>query len=112
MIVISDGDVALNPIQDREKKKFGPLGFNPYVQRRSELVVYANKDLLLNAIEYLIDPSGIIEARTREVKLRKLDAVRPRAEKTQWQLFNIGVPLALLALFALVFNWLRKKRFA
>ncbi|MBL7804302.1 MAG: gliding motility-associated ABC transporter substrate-binding protein GldG [Saprospiraceae bacterium] len=112
MIVISDGDVALNPIQDREKKKFGPLGFNPYVQRRSELVVYANKDLLLNAIEYLIDPSGIIEARTREVKLRKLDAVRPRAEKTQWQLFNIGVPLALLALFALLFNWLRKKRFA
>lgn len=112
MIVISDGDVALNPVQDREKKKFGPLGFNPYVQRRSELVVYANKDLLLNAIEYLVDPSGIIEARTREVKLRKLDAVRPRAEKAQWQLFNIGMPLVLLGLFALIFSKLRKRRYA
>ncbi len=111
MIVISDGDVALNPIQDRDKKKFGPLGFNPYVQRRSELVIYANKDLLLNAIEYLVDPSGIIEARTREVKLRKLDAVRPQAEKTQWQLFNIGLPLVLLGIFAWLFNWWRKRKY-
>lgn len=111
MIVLSDGDVAVNPIQDRENKRFGPLGYNPHVQSDEERIIYANKDLLLNAIEYLIDPSGIIEARTREVKLRKLDGGLAAAQKTRWQLVNIGVPLLFLGVFAWGFNWLRRRKY-
>ncbi|MFN0015803.1 MAG: gliding motility-associated ABC transporter substrate-binding protein GldG [Saprospiraceae bacterium] len=106
MIVISDGDVAANFVRDAAKKEWLPLGFNRY-----EKTTYANKDLLINAIEYLIEPSGVIEARSREVKLRLLDSVRARAEMSLWQALNIGLPLLFLGIFGAVFFWRRKRRY-
>ncbi|HMX40965.1 MAG TPA: gliding motility-associated ABC transporter substrate-binding protein GldG, partial [Saprospiraceae bacterium] len=107
MLVVSDGDVAANFVRDPSTKEYLPLGFN-----RFEKTNYANRDLLLNAVEYLIDPTGVIEARSKEVKLRLLDSVRARAEKTSWQMFNIGLPLLLLAAFGWLFIWLRKRKYA
>ncbi|MEI6411946.1 MAG: gliding motility-associated ABC transporter substrate-binding protein GldG [Bacteroidota bacterium] len=107
MIVLSDGDVAANFVRDAEKKSYLPLGFNRY-----ENTTYANKDLMLNAVEYLMDPKGVIGARTKEVKLRMLDTVRAEAQKNMWRGINIGIPLALLALFGVIFMWLRKRRYA
>ena len=83
------------------------LGFN-----RFEKTTYANRDLMLNAVEYLIDPTGVIEARSKEVKLRLLDSVRARDEKTIWQAVNIGLPLVFLGLFGWLFMWLRRRKYA
>ncbi len=107
MIVISDGDVAANFVRDREKKEWLPLGFN-----RFENATYANRDLLINAVEYLIEPGGVIEARSREVKLRLLDTVRAKEEKPFWQALNIGAPLFFLSLFGILFQWRRRRRYA
>jgi ABC-2 type transport system permease protein len=106
MLVISDGDIASNFVRDAAQKEWLPLGFN-----RFENVTYANKELMLNAVEYLIDPTGVIEARTKEVKLRLLDTVKAQKEQPQWRLFNIAVPLMFLGLFGWFFNWRRKKRY-
>ncbi len=107
MLVISDGDVAANFVRDREKKEWLPLGFN-----RFENATYANRDLLINAVEYLIEPGGVIEARSREVKLRLLDTVRAKEEKPLWQALNIGAPLFFLGLFGILFQWRRRRRYA
>ncbi len=106
MLVVSDGDVARNPVVSADGQVM-PLGFN-----RFERYQFANKDFLLNAIEYLRDDQGIIEARGREVKLRLLDTTKAKAEARSWQLLNIGLPLLLLAVFAFVFNRLRTRRYA
>lgn len=50
MLVISDGDVIAH-FSRPDTKEWLPLGYNRY-----ENQAYANKDLLLNAIEYLIEP--------------------------------------------------------
>ncbi|MCW5922951.1 MAG: gliding motility-associated ABC transporter substrate-binding protein GldG [Saprospiraceae bacterium] len=107
MLVISDGDVAANFVRDAAKKEWLPLGYN-----RFENSTYANKDLMLNAIEYLIDPTGVIEARTKEVKLRLLDTVKAKKEQALWRVLNIGVPLVFLGVFGWFFNWRRKRRYA
>lgn len=106
MMVISDGDVAANFIRP-DNKSWLPLGFNQYENR-----AYANKDLMLNAIEYLIDPNGLVEARSREVKLRRLDTVKAKKEKPVWQALNIGTPLLLLLLFRFAFGWWRRRKYA
>lgn len=107
MLVVSDGDVAANFVRNREAKEWLPLGLN-----RFEGHTYANKDLLLNAVEYLLDANGIIEARSREVKLRLLDTVRAKKEKSLWQALNIGLPLAFLGMFGWLFLYFRKRRYA
>ncbi|MDX1912486.1 MAG: gliding motility-associated ABC transporter substrate-binding protein GldG [Saprospiraceae bacterium] len=107
MMVVSDGDVAANFVRDVEKKQTLPLGFN-----RFENNTYANKDFLINAIEYLIEPNGVIEARAKEVKLRLLDTVRAEEEKGFWRGLNLAAPLLFLLGFGWFFNWLRKRRYA
>jgi ABC-2 type transport system permease protein len=107
MLVISDGDVAANHIRDAAQKQWLPLGLN-----HMDGATYANKDLMLNAIEYLIDPTGVIEARTKEVKLRLLDSVKTKQQATLWRGLNLGLPVLLLGVFGWFFNWRRKRRFA
>ncbi len=106
MLVVSDGDLASN-IYNRKDKTFQPLGLNPFERH----VFGANKDFLINAIEYLLDDRGVIEARTKEVKLRLLDTAKAQKEELKWQLINILLPLLFLALFGFGFNFMRRRRF-
>lgn len=104
MIVIADGDVLSNPVIKGETY---PTGYNMW-----EKFTYANKVLLLNAVEYLLNPDGVIAARGKDVKLRLTDKESARADAGFWRILNLGVPLLLLAGFGFVFNWLRRRRFA
>ena len=105
MLVVSDGDIAKNLVLPNEEIR--PTGYNKY-----ERYVFANKDFMVNAIEYLIDDGGVIEARGKEVKLRLLDTVKAKAEKTKWRLINIVLPIVFLLLFGLLFSYLRKRKYA
>jgi len=105
MIVVSDGDVARNNIIP-STGAVEPLGYNKF-----EHYTFANSLFLTNAIDYLLDNEGVIEARGREVKLRLLDKVRAKNEKTGWQIFNLGLPLLCLGIFGILFRFTRKKRF-
>jgi len=52
MLIVSDGDVIRNAINKKENK-IEQLGYNPY-----ERYTFANKDFLLNAVEYLFALKG------------------------------------------------------
>ncbi len=106
MIVVSDGDIARNQIVNPANFQIMPLGYN-----RFEGYQFANKDFLLNAVEYLRDDRGIIEARGREVKLRLLDTQKAQSEQLMWQIVNIGAPILLLVAFGLVYTWARKSKY-
>ena len=105
MIMVSDGDIARNGV-DRQNRAVKPLGFNEF-----EGYQFANKDFVINAIEYLLDGRGVIEARSKEVKLRLLDRSKAQSEAFKWQAINIVVPLVFLALFGLAYNGLRRRRY-
>jgi ABC-2 type transport system permease protein len=105
MIVIADGDIAANPI--RSDGSVLPLGTNIF-----EKYQFSNKDFLVNAMEYLLDETGIIEARGKDVRLRLLDETRAKQEKTSWQLFNIALPLVLLALAGFAYAFARRRKYA
>jgi ABC-2 type transport system permease protein len=105
MIVVSDGDIARNNV-NRDGSSFSPLGYNEF-----ERFLFANKDFMVNAIEYMLDDNGVIEARGKEVKLRLLDTVKAEKETRFWQLFNIGLPILFLVLFGLLYHWLRRRRY-
>ncbi len=116
MIVVADGDIARCDY-NLEQKRIIPLGYNQY-----EKYTFANKDFLLNCIEYLLDSDGLIQARSKEFKLRLLDKTKmatknsffgiPMETKTKWQIINLILPILLLVIFGILFNFVRKKRYA
>lgn len=102
MIVISDGDVALNEVLRGEPL---PLDKDKWTSQQ-----YGNADLLLNSVHFLLDESGLMKLRSKSVQLQFLDKEKAYEERNYWQLINLLVPLMLLFGFGWVFNFLRKKR--
>ena len=104
MIVVADGDVAMNQYSQFTGPL--PMGMNVFTR-----YTYANKDFFTNCLEYLVNPSDILQTRSKEYTLRLLDPKRVSAEKTQWQLINIALPIVLVILFGLLYQQLRKRRY-
>ena len=106
MIVVSDGDVARNDFNGATGQIY-PLGFDRNTQQ-----VFANKTFLLNCINYLLDDEGMLQLRSREVKLRLLDRKKIESQRSKWQMVNVALPLVILIVLALVQFYIRKKKYA
>lgn len=108
MIVVADGDMVLNNVQRNEPL---PMGTNPFTIGTPYEYRFANKDFLQNCLDYLINQSGLSEAKGKDYTLRLLDPKKLAAQKTNWQLINIVLPIVLVLLFAVIYQWVRKKKY-
>jgi ABC-2 type transport system permease protein len=103
--VFSDGDLIRNEVNPKTNRPM-ELGLNRYTGAK-----YANKDLILNTIDYMLDENRLIAARNKEITLRPLDQVKIKEERRQWQFVNLGMPLILLFGFGFVRHVLRKRKY-
>ncbi len=106
MIVLGDGDIFINQVSKTDGMSF-PLGFDRYTQQN-----YGNKALLLNIADYFTDDDNLIALRNKEIKVRLLDKVLLRTDKTKWQLINAIFPLLMLICFATFQHYYRKYKYA
>jgi hypothetical protein len=60
----------------------------------------------------LVNPSDILQTRSKEYSLRLLDVKKASEEKTKWQLINIALPIFLIILFGVLYQQIRRQRFA
>lgn len=105
-IFVADGDFVKN-LFDAQSNRISPIGWNKW-----ERVAYeGNRDFIINSIDYMLDEYGLIEARTKNVKLRLLDQVKLESERLKYQIINIIAPILLLIIFGLLFNYMRKRRY-
>ena len=105
MIVISDGDLIKNQLD----KNFQPVELG-YDQRSGNL--YDNKDFLINCVNYLLDDTGLINIRSKDLDLPLLDKEKVYENYTRTQILTIGLPILILALFGIVFTFLRKRKYS
>lgn len=105
MIVISDGDLIKNQLD----KNFQPVELG-YDQRSGNL--YDNKDFLINCVNYLLDDNGLINIRSKDLDLPLLDKEKVYENYTITQFITIGLPILILALFGILFTFLRKRKYS
>lgn len=110
MIVVADGDVVLNDVSSKQGPL--PMGMNLFAVGSQYEYSFANREFLLNCLEYLTSNSSIIATRNKEIVLRLLDPKKTEAERGKWQAVNIAVPVLLVVLFGAVYQRLRRRRFA
>ncbi|WP_016990793.1 gliding motility-associated ABC transporter substrate-binding protein GldG [Flavobacterium sp. ACAM 123] len=104
MIVISDGDLIKNQLD----KNFQPVELG-YDQRSGNL--YDNKDFMLNCVSYLLDDTGLINIRSKDLDLPLLDKEKVFENYGKTQVITIGLPLLILVLFGVLFTYLRKRKY-
>lgn len=104
IIVVSDADIVINQVSE----KIGPLpmGTNKYTK-----VGYANKDFFLTCTEYLANKDNVLEAKAKDYTLRLLDVKKVEAQRNKWQLINLFLPISLVCLFAVLYQWVRKRKY-
>jgi len=103
MIVISDGDIIKNQLQKGQPLE---LGFDRFTGN-----TYGNKEFLLNSVNYLLDDSGLIDIRSKEISIAFLDSEKIARERGKWQILNLVTPIILLIIGGLLFTYFRKRRY-
>ena len=105
MLVIADGDIFTNTGTQAEGPL--PMGMNAYSKKQ-----YANREFLLNSLEYMLDPSGIMETRSKDFTLRLLDPALVDQQKKTWQIIAFILPIGLIILVGIAFQYWRKRVYA
>ncbi|GAB3034855.1 gliding motility-associated ABC transporter substrate-binding protein GldG [Spirosoma pulveris] len=105
VLICSDGDLIVNDVDYKRNAPY-PLGFDRFTR-----TTFGNKDFALNAIDYLVDPTGVIAARARTITLRPLDKIKVDANRTGWQLLNLLGPLALVGLVGFIWQAVRRRKY-
>ncbi len=78
VIVCSDGDIFLNDVTQQGPQ---PLGFS----QGDGGYTFANLDFIENCLEYLVNPSNILETRSKDFTLRLLDPTKVEKDRGFWQ---------------------------
>lgn len=106
IIVVADGDIARNEVNFRSGQ-LRPLGFDPATN-----YTFANRDFLMNSLAHLVNESGLIQVRNKEIKIRPLDKEKIKAQRLKWQAINLIAPLVFLVAYGMARAYWRRKKFA
>ncbi len=124
IIVAADGDIVLNDFIPSGGPASSPepiqMGWNKYTYteylKQSDqgkwFIPVANRDFLLNSMEYLASNPAISATRNKDIVLRLLDSKKVTAGKTTWQLINIALPVLLVVLCGWIYQWLRRRKYS
>lgn len=104
MVVLSDGDIVRNQMDNKGMPL--ELGYDRWVNK-----LYGNKEFLLNTVNYLLDDNGLIDLRTKEVKIPMLDKMKVSQRYNSIQLLVLIIPIVIVMVFGAIFIVLRKRKF-
>lgn len=105
MIVLSDAAVARNEFkQVGERVQIQPLGEDRFMKQ-----VFANKDFLLNCVHYCLSDNKIFQLKSRELKLRVLNAQKVEDTRSSVLVLNMVVPVLVVLLLGLALYLFRRK---
>ena len=103
-IVVADADIVTNSVSSTA----GPLamGLLPLENYR-----FANREFFLNSMDYLVSRSNLFESRNKDFVLRLLDKTKVEEQKTMWQFINIALPIFIVIVLGVFFQWRRKQKY-
>jgi gliding-associated putative ABC transporter substrate-binding component GldG len=104
VIVCADADIVMNEVARSGPM---PMGFNKDINYK-----FANKDFIENCVEYLVNPSRILETRSKDFTLRLLDTRKVEENRPFWQFINIALPILLVIAGGYIYQFIRKRRYS
>jgi ABC-2 type transport system permease protein len=114
MLVISDGDIINAEVDSFQNRKGNmivrPLNIN--FDKFDRSMTFGNKEFFVNAMESLMGLDDLIPLRSKTITLRPLNKAKVESERTYWKAINVFIPILVIFIFGIFYNFLRKKRFS
>ena len=95
------------------KKKY-PLNAKPTHKvsvLKASLYSKPNKKFIINAIQYLCDDSGLVNLKSKNIKLRMINAEKINNNKNLIILLNIFIPVIIFMFLTLIFKTTYKRKY-
>ena len=105
MVVISDGDIFLNPVSQED----GPLSMGSNMYTR---IQYGNKEFFKNILFYLSDGRELLSSRSKNFQLRLLNKEMIKEQSLFWKIFNLLAPVFILLICMLIFKRIRLHKYS
>jgi ABC-2 type transport system permease protein len=105
-LFIGDGSMIENKYKEETNEYFA-MGMDSYTKQ-----VYGNKDFFLNAVNYMLNDSDLILAKSKSFKIRLLDKEQIQENKLLIQVINIGIPIFSIVLLGLILTIYRRKKYS
>ena len=87
------------------------MGLNLFTVGSQYEYQFANRDFLMNCLEYLVSNPAISETRNKDIVLRLLDSTKVKEQRSTWQFVNIALPVLLVILCGFIYQQLRKRKY-
>lgn len=105
MIIVSDGDIIKNRCSYQDGTTY-PLGFDHYTN-----TMYANREFVMNAVNYLAGNEDAMSTRGKNFQLRKLDVVRAKESAKMVKVLNMALPVVVIVLAGVVIFIVRRRKY-
>jgi len=106
-IFVADGDIIRNETNGTASDSTTlPLGYDRFMQQQ-----FGNSDFIRNSVLYLTEDENWIDLRMRTVKLRLLNKQLVNEKLLTLKIATVFIPLIFLAVFGILFQHLRKKKY-
>lgn len=104
-IFISDGDMIRNTI-DYQRNTPLPAGYDMHTG-----AMYDNSEFIVNCVNYLCADDDLLKIRAKNFKIGPLDKIKVMEKSRSMAVINIGVPLLIIIVMAIVMLIARRYRF-
>lgn len=107
MIVVSDGDIAINYFDAQTGENYPPGSYPQTGEYYG-----GNLKFLMNSVNYLMDDTWLVPLRSKEFKIRILNPKKLKKEQTYWTWMNSAFPIAIVVFMGALFYYVRRFRYA
>ncbi len=114
MLVISDGDI-INAQVDSFVNRKGKMILNHSninYDRFDRSIIFGNKEFFVNAMESLMGVDDLIPLRSKTITLRPLNKEKVAKDRSYWKAINVFIPILVIFIFGLLYNFIRRRRFS
>jgi gliding-associated putative ABC transporter substrate-binding component GldG len=105
ILVAGDADLVKSWVDPSEKQPL-PLGISPFSENQM-----ANREFLQNAVNFMVDPDGIMASKRKQFQIRPLNKRKVSSQRTLWQAINLVVPVGMVFLMGWMQYIFKKRRY-
>ncbi len=87
------------------------LRMDPELAKRRIPLFFGNQEFFQNLVDYMMGDNSVLDIRSRQIDIKEIDKEKIKLHAGFYKVINTILPMALVMLLAILWNFFRKKRY-
>lgn len=93
-------------------KQINDLQFSEELLKLNIPHYFGNQEFFQNMVDYMMGDNSVLDIRSRQIDIHEINKEEVKKSAGFFKWLNIGLPVGIILLFALVINYMRRRRYA